>query len=227
MPNRLIAIGDIHGQRRKLEQLLRLLQATEKDQLVFLGDYIDRGPDSRGVIETLLELRNCLPETIFLKGNHEQMLLNALLEENFLTESIFTDLSTPNSASLLFSDITIYLRNGGMATLKSYGIKQLQELPRTHLEFIRQTRLYFRMDGFLFVHAGARDDLPLEEQDEYTLLWERNSAPGSEEIHVVGHSPTPGGQPLFEEGRYSLDTGAGLGNQLTACDVYTRQIWQS
>ena len=216
---RLIAIGDIHGQARKLALLLEQVHPTDRDQLVLLGDYIDRGPDSHGVIEQLLQLRADLPRTVFLRGNHELMLLNALVETSFHE-------LMPSSGLESYSNLQLYLFNGGHATLASYEVQGLGELPEEHLAFIRQTRLYFRKDGFLFVHAGARNDMPLEQQDEYTLLWERHSAPGENEVHVVGHTPTADGLPLFEAGRYSLDTGAGFGGSLTACEVNTRQIWQ-
>jgi len=224
--NRLIAVGDIHGQREKLEQLLGKVRPAAADQLVFLGDYIDRGPDSRGVIELLIEMRETRPNTIFLKGNHEQMLLNALLEEKFLSDSV-PAVSSASPGSISFSDIQLFLQNGGSATLRSYAVERVDELPRPHLAFIRLTQLYYRKDGFLFVHAGARNDLPLDQQDEYTFLWDRNSDPGATEIHVVGHTPTANGLPLFEPGRYSLDTGAGFGRPLTACEVRTKEIWQA
>jgi len=217
---RLIAIGDIHGQNKKLEQLLELIRPTDQDQLVFLGDYIDRGPDTQGVIELLFKIRESWPNSIFLKGNHEQMLLNALVEAAFQADSIL-----PHAAT--FSDIQLYLQNGGAATLKSYDVQRVEQLPQAHIDFIRQTRLYFRRDGFLFVHAGARNDLPLDQQNEYTLLWDRNLEPGIAETHVVGHTPTADGLPSFEKGRYSLDTGAGHGRPLTACEVRTKQYWQS
>ena len=224
---RLIAVGDIHGQRAKLEELLGKVQPSEVDQLIFLGDYIDRGPDSRGVIELLIGLRESLPLTIFLKGNHEQMLLNALLETKFVSEAARPDISSVFLNHSPFSDIQLFLLNGGLATLQSYAIEQVDDLPPSHLAFIRQTRLYFRKDGFLFVHAGARNDLPLEQQDEQILLWERGLAPGDSAIHVVGHTPTANGLPVFEPGRYSLDTGAGHGRPLTACEVRTKEYWQA
>ncbi|WP_020674589.1 metallophosphoesterase family protein [Geopsychrobacter electrodiphilus] len=223
---RLIAIGDIHGQRTRLEELLEKVQPTETDQLVFLGDYIDRGPDSQGVVNRLLELHQTLPQTIFLKGNHEQMLLNALIETAFNTPAALPENST-SIFSGARSDLSLYLQNGGLATLKSYALEQVDELPRAHIAFLQQTRLYFHTEGFLFVHAGARNDLPLAEQDEYSLLWDRKLPPGKDEIQVVGHQPTPDGLPVFEEGRYSLDTGAGFGGPLTACEVRTRKSWQA
>ena len=222
---RLIAIGDIHGQKKKLEQLFQLIQPTSEDQLVFLGDYIDRGPDSRGVLDLLIETGRGFPDTVFLRGNHEMMLLNALTEARFKADSIFPENSDPDRFTP--SDIDLFLQNGGTATLNSYRIRQVNQFPETHLEFIRRTRLYFRKDGYLFVHAGARNDLPLDQQSEYTLLWERYAQPGDKEIHVVGHSPTPDALPRFEKGRYSLDTGAGFGKPLTACEVKSKNFWQT
>jgi len=221
---RLIAVGDIHGQKEKLERLLETVHPTGEDQLVFLGDYIDRGPDARGVIELLIDFRESWPKTVFLKGNHEQMLLNALVETAFHADSTLP--SAPLDIES-FSAIQLFLLNGGLATLRSYAIQRVDQLPQAHIAFIRQTQLYFQKEGFLFVHAGARNDLPLEQQEEYTLLWDRSLEPGTREIHVVGHSPTAQGLPVFEKGRYSLDTGAGHGRPLTACEVITKQYWQA
>jgi serine/threonine protein phosphatase 1 len=223
---RLIAIGDIHGQLARLEKLLDKVEPTRADQLVFLGDYIDRGPDSCGVIEQLMALGAALPQTVFLKGNHEQMLLDAVTEAELHAFS-----APPETSTSLFGEsrsrLSFYLLNGGLATLRSYARERVTELPRSHLDFLRQTRLYFRREGFLFVHAGARNDLPIEQQDEYILLWEGHLPPGNTEVQVVGHQPTVNGLPVFEEGRFSLDTGAGFGRPLTACEVRTRQIWQA
>jgi len=225
---RLIAIGDIHGMDRQLENLLDRVQPGSDDRLVFLGDYIDRGPDSRRVLERLMDLAEKRPDAIFLRGNHEQMLLDALAEQGRYAGPTLQELS-PRYAMEAGNATLLYLMNGGGALLKSYGIGSLSAgLPPEHLAFLEATRLFWEHAPYLFVHAGADPKLPPRQQDPFTLLWDRTSPPGRNgTIHVVGHQPTAGDQPEFESGRYRIDTGAGHGRVLTACDVLTRRIWQA
>jgi serine/threonine protein phosphatase 1 len=222
-PERLIAIGDIHGELGKLELLLNWVSPAQNDQFVFLGDYIDRGQDSRGVIERLMGFGYEFPQTIFLRGNHEQMLLDSLAE---IERDRHGEIPERKGLRLYNSDLEMFLANGGNETLRSYGLTNLDGIPVTHLEFIESTRLWWRHDNFLFVHAGAAPNTPLEKQDPVSLLMDRHSPPGENGIiHVVGHTPTSG-EPYFEPGRYNLDTGAVFGQSLTACDVLTKTVWQ-
>lgn len=226
-PARLIAIGDIHGQRDQLNRLLNTVAPTSNDRFVFLGDYIDRGTDSKGVIDRLIRFREEFPDTIFLRGNHEQMLLDALIEDGVLTGERLRDLSSSYRAYLPESDSRVFLANGGRQTLHSYGLSCFSEFPPEHIAFLQSTRLWWRFEHFVFVHAGIAQSIPLERQDPFVLMWTRRSPPGQDgEIHVVGHHPTTDGDPYFEPGRYNLDTGAVYGQTLTACDVLTRQVWQ-
>lgn len=211
---RLIAIGDIHGQHEKLENLLAQIRPTQQDQLVFLGDYIDRGPDSKGVIDCLIRLGKDFPKTVFLRGNHEQMVLDLLDQRRReRTGGIW--------------GWQVWLMNGGKEALESYGVEKIDEIPQSHKDFLENTRLWYRQDGFFFVHAGYDENYPLEDQEDGDLLWTRYCPPGKKEIHVVGHTPVDDEEPFFEEGRYNLDTGATYGGKLTACDVLTRGIWQA
>lgn len=233
---RLIAIGDIHGQRRKLENLLEIVQPTADDKLVFLGDYIDRGPDSKGVLDCLTELAGRYPQTVFLRGNHEQVALDALHSADADRVPGYQPLSDLDPGYQMHFQhrrpLDIWLRNEAESTLASYGIdlpveeEDLAAIPQAHVDFLARTSLWHRENGFLFVHAGVRDDRPLDQQTN-VLLRDRYCPPGAQETHVVGHQIVPGGQPHFEEGRYSLDTGAGWGDPLTACDVITQKIWQA
>ncbi len=225
---RLIAIGDIHGHLDKLNRLLVQVDVTTEDQLVFLGDYIDRGPDSCGVIDRLLELQEEFPQTVFLRGNHEQMLLDALIELEIIKGQRLRDLSPQFREEVQTTDLELFLTNGGRETLDSYGVVSVADgIPERHIAFLKGTGLWWRLDPFLFVHAGLEAGLSIEQQDLETLLWSRWSDPGKDgEIHVVGHHPTTNKKPLFEEGRYSLDTGAAYGHALTVCDVLTRHVWQ-
>ncbi len=226
--SRLVAIGDIHGQAEKLDRLLEKISPTANDQLVFLGDYIDRGPDSRGVIERLLLLQAEFPHTIFLRGNHDQMLLDALVEVGLRSAPRLRDLSPIFKAESSGSDCRIFWGNGGRSTLRSYGLDNVAVgIPQNHIDFLAATQLLWRYKNFLFVHAGLAEGRSDEEQDLNTLLWERYSPLGQNgEIHVVGHHPTMNGEPLFETRRYSLDTGVAYGRPLTACNVLNREIWQ-
>ncbi len=222
-PERLITIGDIHGEFAKLDLLLNWVSPTQNDQFVFLGDYIDRGKDSRGVIERLMEFGYEFPHAIFLRGNHEQMLLDSLEE---IKKGHPAEPPERKGLRLYNSDLEMFLANGGKETLRSYGLTSLDGIPNSHLEFIESTRLWWQHGNFLFVHAGAAPGIPLEKQDPATLLMDRHSPPGENGIiHVVGHTPTSG-EPYFESGRYNLDTGAVFGQSLTACDVLTREVWQ-
>jgi serine/threonine protein phosphatase 1 len=231
---RLIAIGDIHGYHDKLSSILDQVQPTSKDRLVFLGDYIDRGPDSRKVIDTLLALQKRFEHAVFLRGNHEQLMLDALKDvcPDCIPEGC---LSLGVGGNADGEKFLLWAQNGGWACLESYGveIKNMasildcwKSIPREHIDFLVNTQLYHRQDGFLFVHAGAYEQRPLDEQVE-ALLWERHAPPGVNEIHVVGHTPCSGLEPCFEDTRYNLDTGSGHGRMLTACDVLTKEFWQA
>jgi serine/threonine protein phosphatase 1 len=228
IPDRLIAIGDIHGENDKLRRLLNWVAPTHKDQLVFLGDYIDRGPDSRGVIERLIEIQRTSPRSIFLRGNHDQLLLDALVEAGQHSASRLCDQS-PYFKQHYESATDLFFSNGGWQTLKSYAMQSLADpFPAEHLNFIESTRLWWRHEDFLFVHAGLAPGIPVEQQDPGVLLWER-FAPGGNDgtIHVVGHQVQRDGGARFDEGKYWLDTGAVYGMKLTACDVLTQLVWQT
>lgn len=214
---RLLAVGDIHGCYAKLVDLMEKVAPAAEDRLVFLGDYIDRGSESRQVIEYLLDLKKRLPRTVCLRGNHEQMLLEALTGE--------------------IEAVGLFLFNGGTATVTSYG-GDLDRLPAEHLDFLRALPLYHEEDEFIFVHAGLRPGVALEEQDPQDLLWIRREFLDSDydwgKTVVHGHTPRPGVE--FRENRIGIDTGAffverGAGvsagyGALTCCDVRSRTLWQ-
>lgn len=226
-PDRLIAIGDIHGELDQLNRLLHTIAPTPDDRFVFLGDYIDRGKNSKGVIDRLIHFHEEFPDTIFIRGNHDQMLLDALIEVDVISGQQLRDQSQAFSERSSGSDMEIFVSNGGRQTLRSYQISCFTEFPAEHIAFFQSTRLWWRVEPFVFVHAGVEQGVPLEWQDPFVLMWERMAPPGKDgEIHVVGHHPTSDGKPYFEPGRYYLDTGAVYGNNLTACDVLTRKVWQ-
>ena len=237
---RLLAIGDVHGQLDRLKTLLGSLCLQHDDQLVMLGDYIDRGPDSSGVIDTLIQLKMDYPHTIFLRGNHEQMLLDTLFELGIVADwkPLRAYVGSPDLS--MSTDTFLYEANGGLATLLSYmtDSKQAyrgktsayQMIPQEHIEFLMQTTFHYRYLHYLFVHAGINEADPLgEKYGPYDLLWRRKvdtcRLDGRELTVVHGHTPCV--VPLFNEREINLDTGAGHGRVLSCCDVRTGKIWQA
>jgi serine/threonine protein phosphatase 1 len=197
----IFVIGDIHGCLEPLDRLMARLDVSETDEVVFLGDYIDRGPDSQGVMDYLLTLRG--PYT-FLMGNHERMFLDFLQGR----------------------ERALFLYNGGTATLDSYG--GLSRIPAAHLAFLERLRLYHETDDYLFVHAGIRPGIPLEEQDPNDLLWIREefyAYPGRFPKTVVfGHTPMR--EVLMDEDRIGIDTACVYGNRLTCLILPSRDVIQ-
>lgn len=189
----LVAIGDLHGCALTLEVLLDRLELRDDDHLVFVGDYIDRGPDSKGVIDRLLELRQRFQCT-FLRGNHEALFLGYLDQGEF--------------------DIWSY--NGGTTTLDSYAVQgQGFVIPPEHIRFVRETGMYLETDEFLFVHAGLKPDRSvaanLADDDEMVFLWEREHLRYDdadlpwEKTVVCGHTPVSA--PVNGARLINIDTG--------------------
>jgi serine/threonine protein phosphatase 1 len=210
MPGRIIAIGDIHGCLTALNALLAGVDPQPHDTLVTLGDYIDRGPDSHGVIERLLVVKQqcCL---VPLLGNHDQMLL------------LICD-----GMRELMSDWRLF---GGDATLASYGGRVPEGIPPEHLDFLRNCRLFYETDHHFFVHASYQENLPLEEQEPEVLLWYsiKRVLPGphfSGKTAIVGHSAQKSGEVLDVGYLKCLDTYCYGGGWLTALDVESNQLWQ-
>ena len=203
---RLLAIGDIHGCLQQLEELLNRVAPTGQDQVVFLGDYVDRGPTSSGVIDCLIEFGRSFPATVFLRGNHEQM---------------FTDY-------LDGLDPTAFLFNGGLKTLDSYHDSGLWPVPQSHRSFLDTLVNCYQTDDYIFVHAGLRPGVPLADQDPGDLLWIRREFINSDydwgKTVIYGHTPLE--HPFLGETRLGLDTGCVYGRRLTCCEVRTRQLWQ-
>lgn len=186
----LIAIGDVHGRLDALEELLDRLDPGPSDQLVFIGDYIDRGPDSKGVIDRLLTLEDEV-SCVFLRGNHEAMMLDYLRDGAW----------------------NLWRMNGGVETLDTYRVDGDVEIPEAHVRFVDQTELYYETDEFFFVHAGLKPDLTIDENlrrhDEDVLLWERSHLSADElaweKPVVCGHTPQP--RPIDRPLLLCIDTG--------------------
>jgi serine/threonine protein phosphatase 1 len=206
-PGRLLAVGDIHGCLRQLEEVLNKAAPTAVDQVVFLGDYVDRGPQSAGVIDYLIDFGKTYPATVFLRGNHEQMFVGYLDGH----------------------DPAAFLLNGGLKTLSSYQDSGQWPIPEAHRLFLDGLANFYQTDDYIFVHAGLRPGVPLAEQEISDLLWIRrefiNSAYDWGKTVVFGHTPLE--QPMLEEKRMGLDTGCVYGRLLTCCDVRTAEVWQA
>lgn len=226
---RVIAVGDIHGVLTKLTTLIAKIAPGADERFIFLGDYIDRGPESKGVIEYLIAFGQQYPDTIFLRGNHEQMFLDALAENGFVPDGErLRDLSPRFARNAWVCDTAILLQNGGMATFANYG-GGMGAIPDTHIEFIKNTVLIHREPGFVFAHGGFDPNQPIDDQrDPYLVLWQRDHSPVLAQLESMNltlvHGHTPG--PLSLNRIFSLDTGAVYGRELTACDVLTRTVWQ-
>ncbi len=224
----LYAVGDIHGEREKLEALLASLPLRPGDRFVFTGDYVDRGPDSHGVVERLIELSEQHP-CVFLMGNHESMLLDFL---GWKGRAYFAG--------------DAFLANGGARTLASYGYFDCDgpcplhfRLPPTHEKFFRALRLWHLEGDYLFVHAGLAPaqlaegdvDFALRRARPDDLLWRRDTWDQPHRLSrtiVYGHTPAPDHavrwNPPFSIG---IDTGATFGGPLTAIRLPDETLFQT
>ncbi len=207
------AIGDIHGCLDKLLALMNRLDVHwGQDTVVFMGDYIDRGPDSKGVVDCVLDLRRKHEQIVCLAGNHESMFLNYLdhREEH------------------------IFLCNGGRDTLRSYDISPDEQdrrakLPPEHLQFFETLLPFYETENHLFVHAGVRPGIPMELQDPHDLIWIRHeffmSDHGLKKTVVFGHTPFSG-EPFVGEKMIGIDTGAVYGGTLTCLELPAMKFHQ-
>jgi serine/threonine protein phosphatase 1 len=205
---RVIAVGDVHGCSRALATLLDAIHLEPQDTLVGLGDYLDRGPDSRGVVQLLIGVaQRC--RLVPLMGNHEEMALAALDSRMHRAE---------------------WFRDGGWLTLESYG--GIERVPSEHWEFLHGCRDVFETSTHFFVHANYDPDVVLDSQDRHTLRWvtlnrrypriHRNA-----KTAVVGHTAQRSGEVLDLGYLKCIDTFCYGGGWLTAIDVASHRIWQA
>ena len=214
---RIYAIGDIHGRVDLLEQMLKRIDADLASNSVglsievFLGDYIDRGPASRDVIDRLVAHTKTY-RPIFLKGNHESYLTDFLTNPRILEDwQCYGGLET-----LMSYGITPSI-NANAATQVKLAAALNQALPESHRQFIRNLRSSFTCGDFFFVHAGVRPGIPLTKQRDEDLLWIRQAFLLHEEDFgkIVVHGHTPVSQPDIRPNRINIDTGAFATGQLT------------
>jgi serine/threonine protein phosphatase 1 len=205
-------VGDVHGCLERLEAIHALIaedlatRPTDDPVLLHLGDYVDRGPDSAGVVARLAVggTLAAVP-TVNLMGNHEEMMLAALaIGETEATE--------------------LWLSNGGADSLLSWDVPRSAQpkewasyLPKSHLLFLRDLAVRHAVGGYLFVHAGIRPGIPLERQSRHDLMWIREPFLSFKEPFgpVVVHGHTPRQEPVVRSNRIGIDTGAVMGGVLT------------
>lgn len=225
---RVYAIGDIHGRMDLFDQLLHLIEEDDRARvplpchLILLGDLMDRGPQSAAVIERAMALADASSNVHLIKGNHEEIFVGAAR-------------GSPQFAA--------YCRRiGGIAALESYGLEpgmgaamtdadmaswMLRHVPRDHVDFLDGFKDSLVLGDYLFVHAGIRPGLPLEEQDAADLRWIRADFLQNRQAHpcmvVHGHSITPDVDEQIN--RIGIDTGAWKSGRLTAIGLQGTDRW--
>ncbi len=208
MNPRTLAIGDVHGCLTALDTLLESVNLQADDTLIFLGDYVDRGPDSSGVLHRLLEL-STRDKTIFLRGNHDLWMERAQDDRQWFTSWFHPGV-------------------GGIATLNSYG--NLTDVPLSHWEFLDNLVEYYETDTEIFVHGAVDAELEMLDQHQQVLLWDRidNQAPHFSGKRIIcGHTSQKSGLPLDIGHAVGIDTFCHGGGWLTALDVTTNRFWQA
>ena len=217
---RVFVIGDLHGIADEPRILFKYLEKkedlSENDHLVFLGDYIDRGKDSKDVVELMLDLKNKYPNTKFLKGNHEDMLLDFVGYGGRLGHA--------------------FLYNGGVETLQSYGIsvfstpdEMVESMPKEHVEFFKNLEMMIQIDDYICVHAGLNPQKEISKQVEEEVLWIRDEFISCEhefnKTVVFGHTPH---QEILLHTPYKigLDTGLVFGNKLSCLELKSGKLFQ-
>lgn len=216
MVARTIAIGDIHGCADALAALLAAIEPSSENVIITLGDHIDRGLNTRSVLDQLLILSGRC-HLIPLLGNHEEALLDALGDRNALRR---------------------WLSLGGTDTLRSYGWtpgssrRALADwFPQSHQDFLARCQSYYETPGQVFTHAGLVADLPIAEQPALALRWRVTNAATAQphesgKVVIVGHTPQPSGEILDLGFLVCIDTNCVRGGWLTALDTTTGQLWQ-
>lgn len=217
---RRFAISDIHGCSKTFDALLDKLALTTDDELYLLGDYVDRGPDSKGVIDLIWHLQQEGFSVTCLKGNHEEMMLNSRLSAQYFPH---------------------WYHQGGRETMESFGCEQLAQIDERYWDFLNQLAYYHEVDQYLLVHAGFNFRVPNPFEDLESMLWIRNWYPQINEewlahrIIIHGHTPTPISgirelyQALRDEKVLVIDNGCvyshpGMG-ALCAFEMYEQQLY--
>jgi len=206
---RIFAVGDVHGCLDKLEKLFSKIDVAREDTVIFLGDYIDRGPEPRGVVDYLLDIAGRGWKTLFLMGNHEDLFFD------YLKGGTNRDL---------------FLINGGWSTLISYGYpEKFTDLPESHQLFYEQLLSFYETEDYFFVHAGFAPEKSLKNQTKEDLLWIREefylSSFDFGKTVVFGH--TPFNRVFYGRKKIGIDTGAVYGGFLTCLELPRGYIYQT
>jgi serine/threonine protein phosphatase 1 len=211
---RILAIGDIHGCSRAFDVLLAQVSPQPEDLVITLGDYVDRGPDSFGVMERLLKFKE-KGRLVALRGNHDEMMLDARAGKEW----------------------RMWLVCGGKETLSSYGLavpeaRDLSVVPERHWKFLEEDCVdWYETEKHIFVHASVDPTLPLDKQSIYMLHWEKLINPVahcSGKVMVCGHTRQVSGDPLDLRTTVCIDTGVyERFGWLTCLDVLTGSYWQA
>jgi len=202
-------IGDVHGCGKALRSLIAALKVRPDDELIFVGDYIDRGPNSRDVIDQLIELQQQC-RVIALRGNHEVML---------------------QAVAMCGMDPATWMRSGGKATVTSYG-GSIHKIPSRHLDFFQGLQRFYETETEIFVHAMYNPLQPVAEQDEELTYWQHLPNPlpmphVSGKRVYVGHTPQANGEILRRDHLIGVDTYCFGGGFLTAVNLDTQEIVQT
>lgn len=220
---------DIHGCSATLEALMSQILPDKKDELIFLGDYVDRGPDAKGVLDYIMKLEEDGYNVIALKGNHEEFFINAYEEAFEKRRGLF------GSKKMVRKE---WFLHGGKDTLKSFGVNDIRKVPKKYISWMKALRIYLVLDNYIIVHAGLnfKNDNPLE--DTYSMLWTKEFTVIPEKIDnkIVLHGHTPVSHEFIvetiENGKdnfIDLDNGVymskrnGFGN-LMAFELSSRQL---
>ncbi|WP_170571635.1 metallophosphoesterase family protein [Ruegeria atlantica] len=230
MPSPIYAVGDIHGQLEMLEKALHLIERDggSDARIVFLGDYVDRGPDSCGVLDHLITGQQAGRNWIFLLGNHDRMFARFMRD------------GSTSEAKLRVGEHWLHDRLGGAETLASYGVDFLPDerifrvlertrakVPPEHVKFLNGLLTHHLAGDVLFAHAGIRPGVPLSDQTEEDLIWIRHEFLDDPRRHpwLVVHGHTPAPQAEHRGNRINLDGGAGIGRPLVPAVFEGQDCW--
>ncbi|HKK10732.1 MAG TPA: metallophosphoesterase family protein [Bacteroidales bacterium] len=222
-------IPDIHGYSKTLETLLKQIQPSKNDHLIFLGDYIDRGPDSKGVLDLVMALEKDGYNMTTLRGNHESYFVEAYYHAFELGGGLFKKKNLKLKA---------WFEHGGKEALKSFAVKDIRKVPEQYIKWIEGTQLYLQTEDYIIVHAGMNFTLDNPYEDEHAMLWIKDFEVDSSKIggRKVIHGHTPVSHEFILEtierkefGFIDLDNGVymegrnGFGN-LMAFNLETKQL---
>ncbi|MBW4010596.1 MULTISPECIES: metallophosphoesterase family protein [Moraxella] len=211
--SKIYAIGDVHGCNSLLIKLLAAINPQKHDTVIFLGDVIDRGEDSKGVLDTIIQYQS-ICQVILIQGNHEEMMLGAVQEKEYLK---------------------YWLKFGGIETLQSFDVvisqQGLRQIPYEYYKLLKSSLPYHETENFIFTHATPLPHLPINQQTDEGLRW-RFIPPDGQERHIsgktiiCGHSAQKSGKVYHQDGLICIDTDAYGGGALTVLEVTTMQVYQ-